>query len=91
MCLFTVNFLNRDTLEHRWTIVLKLLLQTFLGTKLISQDKQQDWYLITGILNGGAMLSIRTDFWIQNSRLLQTFFQNNNLVFHNQGHQIGDQ
>ena len=32
-----------------------------------------------------------TDFWIQNSRLFQTFFQNMNLFLQTQGYQIGHQ
>ena len=34
---------------------------------------------------------VRTDFWIQNSRLFKTFFQNNNFFFQTQGYQKGDQ
>ena len=33
---------------------------------------------------------VRTDFWIQNSRLFPTFFQNNKFFFQTQGYQIGD-
>ena len=32
---------------------------------------------------------VRTDFWIQNSRVFKTFFQNNNFFFQTQGYQIG--
>ena len=32
-----------------------------------------------------------TDFLIQNLRLFQTFFQNNNLFFQAQGYPIGDE
>ena len=38
---------------------------------------------------GSTYYRIRTDFWIQNSRLFPDFFQNNNFFFQTQGYQIG--
>ena len=38
-----------------------------------------------------TVTKVRTDFWIQNSRLFETFLQDDNFFFLTQGYQIGDQ